>query len=473
MTLHKTKVSLLAFLLMGAFGAEAQELGMLKDIKPGKASSNAAELVTINKELYFRAQDEANGYELWKSDGTEAGTVLVNNIREGALGSDPAYLTPMDGVVYFRADDGRNGIELWKTDGHTTQLVKDIYPGASSSSPAYLTPVGQYLYFVARNEEGVRLWKSNVANNTVEAVAMPRQVADYLAPVAFKGNLYFVAADGELWKTNPLTNEAIAVKKINPQGRSDVFNLVEANGNLYFSADNGTGFELWKSDGTAAGTQMVKDINPEGSAAPEELTSLAGMLYFKAFDGKESKLWQSDGTRAGTQAVENLFGSVHSLPRQVTKSGNRSYFTVDDREVWETDGTTARKLSLPVSSVSQLAANNGGDLYLVADGSARTGQEVWRWKGETPLENTLASQFELYPNPGQGLHTLQMNPGYRGIAHVVISGTTGSILFKSEYNAAARPALQLNLAHLPSGLYTVGVSLADGTRIYKKLMINK
>lgn len=473
MTVHKIKMGLLAFLFVGVCDAEAQEMGMLKDIKPGRESSNATELVAVNNQLYFKAQDEQNGYELWKSDGTAAGTVLLKNIQQGALGSDPAYLTPLNGAVYFRADDGQNGVELWKTDGATTELVKDIYPGASSSSPAYLTPLGQHLYFVARNAEGVQLWKINTQDSRLEAVRLPQQVADYAKPVAFQGSLYFVAADGELWKTSPFTNQATRVTSLNPQGESEVQNLLEANGSLFFSANDGTGFELWKSDGTPAGTQLVKDINPQGSAAPEELTSLAGLLYFKAFDGEESKLWQSDGTKDGTKAVESLFGAIHTLPKQVTKVGSSTYFTVNDREVWKTDGVTAQRLALPVSSVAQLAAGSKGDLYLVADGSALNGQELWRQKGAELPENAPAHQFELYPNPGKGLHTLQLGPGYAAIASVRVTNLTGAVLFESNYGAAAKSTLTLSLPQLPGGMYSVAVSLADGSTLYKKLMIGK
>ncbi|MCW5203024.1 hypothetical protein VU12_08800, partial [Desulfobulbus sp. US4] len=54
-----------------------------------------------------------NGRELWKSDGTEAGTVIVKDIYAGLTGSNPNYLTVVDGRLYFSADNGANGRELW------------------------------------------------------------------------------------------------------------------------------------------------------------------------------------------------------------------------------------------------------------------------------------------------------------------------------------------------------------------------
>ena len=57
------------------------------------------------------------GDELWKSDGTDGGTVLVKDIRGGTDSSVPRYLTNVGGTLYFRANDGSSGHELWKSDG--------------------------------------------------------------------------------------------------------------------------------------------------------------------------------------------------------------------------------------------------------------------------------------------------------------------------------------------------------------------
>jgi ELWxxDGT repeat protein len=73
--------------------------------------------------LYFSADDGASGYELWKSDGTAAGTVRVKDISAGASSSTPFYLTNVGGTLYFSANDGVSGNELWKSDGTETGTV--------------------------------------------------------------------------------------------------------------------------------------------------------------------------------------------------------------------------------------------------------------------------------------------------------------------------------------------------------------
>ncbi len=68
-----------------------------------------------------------HGCELWKSDGSEAGTTLVIDI-DPTDSACVSKLTAFNGELFFSADDGVHGRELWKSDGTETgtQMVKDI-----------------------------------------------------------------------------------------------------------------------------------------------------------------------------------------------------------------------------------------------------------------------------------------------------------------------------------------------------------
>ena len=140
---------------------------LVKDVnpepyKPATArASDIANLVAVGRTLYFSANDGTNGLELWKSNGTEAGTTLVKDINPGPADSDPDQLTEFKGRLLFRADDGVHGSEMWRSNGTeaSTQLLLDIEPGPVGSEPGELTTSGPLLFFSASNPSaGEELW---------------------------------------------------------------------------------------------------------------------------------------------------------------------------------------------------------------------------------------------------------------------------------------------------------------------------
>lgn len=112
---------------------------------------NPRDLTAAGGTLYFLANDGTHGRELWRSDGTAAGTVQVSDIHEGPGDSAPFDLEWLDGLLYFSASDGIFGRELWSTDGtpEGTTRITDIHPGSSDSNPRYLRAVAGKLHFLA------------------------------------------------------------------------------------------------------------------------------------------------------------------------------------------------------------------------------------------------------------------------------------------------------------------------------------
>jgi ELWxxDGT repeat protein len=186
----------------------------VRDIRPGLGNSNPSNLTNVNGTLFFVANDGSGGYELWKSNGTSTGTVLVRDIRPGLGNSNPSNLTNVNGTLFFTANDGTNGYELWKSDGTSTGtvLVRDIRSGTASSLPFFagLTNVNGTLFFEANDGSNGR----------------------------------------ELWKSNGTSTGTVLVRDIRP-GTIGSFPswLTNVNGTLFFSANDGTnGVELWATD---------------------------------------------------------------------------------------------------------------------------------------------------------------------------------------------------------------------------------
>jgi ELWxxDGT repeat protein len=102
------------------------------------ASASPSDFTEFNGALYFGADDGVHGNELWKTDGTAPGTVMVKDINTAVAGASasPNAFTAFNGALYFSANDGVHGVELWKTDGTAagTVMVKDINPTGDSGA---------------------------------------------------------------------------------------------------------------------------------------------------------------------------------------------------------------------------------------------------------------------------------------------------------------------------------------------------
>ncbi|MEO6595956.1 MAG: ELWxxDGT repeat protein, partial [Planctomycetota bacterium] len=171
--------------------------GLVKDIRPGPFGSSAGGFADIDGVVYFSAAEAGANSELWRSDGTTAGTWLVKEIHTTpGTGSNPAAFAKLSssGTFLFAATDATSGRELWKSDGTAagTSLVKDIVPGAggvNSSNPLFLASLGDRVAFNALGN----LWISDGTDTGTVALTStapgPRQLA------AQAGYLYFQAWD--------------------------------------------------------------------------------------------------------------------------------------------------------------------------------------------------------------------------------------------------------------------------------------
>jgi ELWxxDGT repeat protein len=378
---------------------------LVRDIYPGAISSIPVRRGSLGGIFFFEATDAATGDELWRTDGTTAGTQLVRDIRPGPDSSFPNNLTRLDGVLLFQADDGSSGTELWRTDGTAagTQLVRDIRPGPMGSAPGFLTALGRFVYFRANDgTNGQELWRTDGTAAGTQLVRDIRPGPDSSSPydlAVLDGVLYFFADDGvigaELWRSDGTLAGTTLVKDINPgNASSNPDELILAGGRLFFSADDGTsGTELWRSDGTGAGTARVRDIRPGGGASqPFQLTPVGSTLFFSAEDGVSGfELWRSDGTMGGTVRVRDIDpGAGSGNPQHLADVNGTLVFQATDgvtgAELWRSDGTPTGTVQVrdinpgSGSSFAQYTTNVGGIAYFAADDGSR-GFELWRSDG--------------------------------------------------------------------------------------------
>ncbi|WP_434389159.1 ELWxxDGT repeat protein [Melittangium boletus] len=476
----------------GLAGASAR---LVRDINEVSASADPRELTSLQGTVYFVATDGITGRELWKSDGTAAGTVLVKDISPGPGDSAPSNLTNVNGVLFFTAQGSTTGRELWKSDGTTagTVLVQDINPGAGDSTPSHLTDVNGTLYFAATHGlHGQELWKSDgTAAGTVlvkdifpgAVHASPRNLTNV------NGTLFFVANDSihgpELWKSDGTAAGTVLVKDIVPgAGHPNVHSLTNVNGLLFFSAnDSVNGQELWKSDGTAAGTVLVKDIFAGSfSAVPTVLTNVNGTLFFSATNGMHGQeLWKSDGTAVGTVLVKDILpGSGGAAPELLTNVNGLLFFSANDyangRELWKSDGTAVGtvlvKDILPGqgSSTPEELKNIHGTLYF----TART-EFMWElWKSDgtaagTRLVKELSREDPrpLYLADVNDAVLLRLSTKGKGIELWTSDGTpTGSVMLR-DINTNTADALPHVLTNVNGLLYFTANDDLTGMELWK------
>jgi ELWxxDGT repeat protein len=295
---------------------------LVKDIYPGSGSSWVDKLTAVGDVLFFIAHDGLHGYELWKSDGTSEGTVLVKDINPGSSSSlghfDFREMRAVGGTLFFTANDGVHGSELWKTDGTSkgTVLVKDIHPGSASPNISDMAEVEGLLYFIA--EDGVHgreLWKTDgtsegtvMVKDLVAGTGSPFPAASPFAARApllhgIGDTLYFAANDGvhgtEPWKSDGTAEGTVLLRDVMPGPYGSGVELapfvaVGPHGGVAFSASNGVnGLELWMTDGTPEGTRMHSDVAGGAmSASPLLLTVSGPRLFFVADEGVHGReLW--------------------------------------------------------------------------------------------------------------------------------------------------------------------------------------
>jgi ELWxxDGT repeat protein len=320
---------------------------MLKEINPSGASWPNG-LTVIGSQAWFYADNGSQGNELYVSDGTPAGTLMVKDINAGSAGSAPQYFAAMGPWVYFSANGSASqGNELWRSDGTAgnTTLVKDIAAGATGSNPNNLTVVAGTLYFAA---------------NTA-------------------------AAGNELWASDGTDAGTHLVKDINsgsasasPGGLTDIFGL------LYFKAQDAADplGALWRSDGTGLGTEKIY-------APGWEIMTNAGYANVPVLMTDAEGLFVAKKPANGLEPWHATFNrppSLSTIGQQVINAGNATAalaFSISDVE------TAVGSLLVSASSSDQALVPDA-NLTLVNLGSGNYTVQAQSLAAAGPVSITVA-----------------------------------------------------------------------------------
>ena len=425
-----------------------------EDITDPLFTGGMGRLTVIGSTVFSLQDDGIHGVELWKSDGTAAGTVLVKDICPGGCSAQPRFLTAFGGALYFSADDGVHGQEIWRSDGTAagTSMVADLNPGLKGSDPRFRAAGG--ILFVSADDgaHGRELFKTDGTAAGTQLVADIDPGAEGSDPglrIDVSGRLLFAASDGvhgrEPWLSDGTAAGTVMVADVNPGADDSLFNnpyyglendaFDLGGGEFLFQANSpANGIEPWISDGTSAGTSLLLDVEPgTGSSFTHGFARLGSKIFFIATQATTGiELWATDGTPGGTALFLDVApGTENGWPIMLTPVGGRLFFAANDgthgRELWATDGTlagtamvkdinpdpsnTLATWSISPFIVPVIQPFNGGLLLFADDGTH--GAEVWKSDG-TAAGTALVKDVD--PGLGYGI--------YRGYAGIAVAGTT-------------------------------------------------
>lgn len=381
---------------------------LVKDITPGldptvsvqkmsKGTYRSENHLEYNGKLIFTANTSLGTprilSEPFITDGTPQGTHLLKNINPN-FSSDPQYYTEFNGEVYFQANDGTHGIELWKTDGTEsgTVMVKDIIPGALGSGPINFVVYKNNLYFIAATAAPyAEVWRTDgTASGTVKV----NSTDDFMyytgrEMAVYRDTLFLITSNDRcLYKSGDGTN---FTKCLTPTGGSveQISELVIWDTMLVFTGYHSNpqfnvGNEVYMYT-SANSVELLCNVDGTNyPTSPQYLTPIGDKLYFAAYVdfGVELYVIDDDSSTKATLVKDINPGALHSGPASLYPVGNRLLFTAHvgtggnvTREVYSTDGTSAGTIQLTSGTVNTGSAGPsqfseftpvGNEVYFVA-----------------------------------------------------------------------------------------------------------
>lgn len=484
--------------------ARAQFARLLKDIVPGRVSSSPKYFTELPTTTVFIA-----GLDVWRTDGTEKGTVLLKRIPKVRNVWGPTEVVRLGNKAYimFGSFDWSGPSDLWETDGTVAGTRRTVLmPTLGWAAGAVVA--GNKIVFEGRDATttAFSMWAIDPTVASPKPVNLrPFKIGSRtdtrLIPIG--NEVLFALNDDkvgfEIWRSDGTPARTRLVKDVHPGPASGLIDMRGPFGDrVYFAGDDGiTGPELWETDGTAAGTKLFRDLVANGGSSPRVIGSNGDLLYVVTgrttttlfavhrTTGKADKIWtnasvagmtvlghrvlfllqrQLHVTDTITKKTVRLTTTVFSLAvrRTYASIGSRFVLVFGDAErTWITDGTAAgtRTLDTSGAALSDSTVCHGKVYFLGRD--ARHGYEPWvsdlglavstRSGTGLGVDTRIPSLFAT--DPILGLGTLVTLDG--GVARAptllgLSAGRSPAFEFSAEAWARLNPATLIALVLVPT-----------------------
>lgn len=419
----------------------------LADINPGlpdaiKPNGSIKPACTVNGSVYFSADNGSVGRELYKYDGTNTPT-LVLDLEAGSGGSFPDNMVTLNNQLYFRARTSTNGYELWTYSPTTMapQMLTDINPGADSSITGNVTVFNNAIYYTAKTPargNELHMYNAGLTIDTIVADIYPGAGSgDPKNLIVINNKLYFSANDGnhgrELYVydgTNaPQRLTDLNASFLNTFQARDLPLITAMNGKIYFAgtADN-SNYHIYCYDPATGNTTLAAKTNNQGSSEPTWLTAYDGKIYFNAADSAAHfDLWRYDGNSTPNRVADLC-----------TNGSNPEYLTV-----------------------------LGNDLYFSANGCNTIGQELFAYNAAASVTKIVNDMdIQLYPNPAIDKVNLEISGADNMLLRLTVMSVDGRILYRDARSSSnGKAAFTIQVESWSGGIYLYHLSDPTG-KIY-------
>jgi ELWxxDGT repeat protein len=368
---------------------------LVKDIIPG-AGYGTTLLDVVGGKAYLRVSSNAIGNSLWESDGTAAGTVPAVSAVVSDSGASPQPAVPLNGTYYYLSS-GIQTCDLNRTDGTTpgTTIVSSIPAPCFYFKTAPLTSFNNFLYFPVQTTDGYQIWRSGGTSQTTTKFAdFPAGVLRFITT---SGDRLYIRADNTTSQATLYASDGTTLTPlITTIADSTSFSPKWApvgQRSLVFSASQTAGeSELYITDGTPQGTTLLANLDPNGSSEPSAFTTVNGLVYFSASVGGTPKLFRTNGTTQGTTALVDLPANAFG-PYPSNGDTQRLWFSVGNSSVvaYRIDTNELTNIGSYVFNGSPVTRN--GYTYFIAARSG-TSDTIIRTDG-TPGGTTPVGFAEL------------------------------------------------------------------------------
>jgi ELWxxDGT repeat protein len=320
-----------------------------------------SQLTVAGNTLFFLVQVADNNLQLWKSDGTTAGTAFIQRATT-TTGSFVREMTSVGNSLFFvlatRQLNGSFSYQLWRSDGTAAGTV--AIGQTLTTFMDKLTSNGTFLFFrctITQPNNTTRYALARTDGTTAGTILL-RQFSNTASSVGnltnLNGTLFFAGRD---FASNPLSlwsSDGSAGGTTLRIAFADVSDIVRAGSELYIAATGSRGASsIWRWTGNGAQEMF---LFPAMGIDPSWLTPVGNTLYCfgTATPSFQTGLLRIDGSRI---QVIRVFQPGQTLG-YTASAGNTFFFGMNDGvtgvELWASSYTPNAPLVTETQTIRQL-----------------------------------------------------------------------------------------------------------------------